>query len=397
MELPTGERASYNFYRVLRSIWRSSGVSRSDLASSHRLDKTTISQIVGELVDQGLVRVMDIDTSIQRPGRKSELLSVDHEWGVVVGIEVRPDGIRACATDMHANVIATHHHRQVVERTTLRDAFFWSLESLQADDRVLGRPLIGVGVGLSGIVNQARQSIVKSIPLNILDPYDFGDQVGSRLSVPVIIDNDANCCAFGELIREDAGRPRNFIFVLLEFRSPPQRSMYGGDIGVGLGLVIDESVYYGETGSAGEFRSIYWHPGYANQLAIPDNEARGILNRPDVLPRLVEELAAHVGLFVNSLDLGAVYVGGDVEPVKDLIVGAFESAISNNWPYEERKPCRVELTSLSDDIVAVGAASMMLEHIFEEPVLPAGLRTRNRLWRSILAAREAAPAGGVAT
>ena len=98
MVLPSGERASYNFYRVLRSVWRSAGVSRSDLAAVHKLDKTTISQIVSELVDQNLVKVLEIDTSTQRPGRKSELLTVDDEWGFVVGIEARPDGVKACAT-----------------------------------------------------------------------------------------------------------------------------------------------------------------------------------------------------------------------------------------------------------------------------------------------------------
>ncbi|MFW5685966.1 MAG: ROK family transcriptional regulator [Spirochaetota bacterium] len=391
MELPTGERASYNFYRVLRSIWRGSGVSRTELAATHKLDKTTISQIVAELIEQGIVGVQEIDTSIQRPGRKSELLTVSDDWGIVAGIELRPDGIRACATDMHANVIAAHHHRQLVERTTLRDAFMNSLEGLQADDRVDGRPLVGVGVGLSGIVNAQLQSIVKSIPLNILDPYDFREQISRHVRVPVLVDNDADCGAWSELVHDGDQRSSNFMFVLIEFRTPPQREHYGGDIGVGFGFVIDGSVYYGGSGAAGEFRSLYWHPGYRNQLAVPDAEAHDVLDKPDVLPRVIEELASHVGVFANVLDLGAVYVGGDVSTIKDLVLGSFYSAIQNNWPYDEERDCVVELASLEDDIVAVGAASMVLEHIFQEPVLPAGLRARNRVWQTILSARAAAP------
>ena len=389
MVLPSGERASYNFYRVLRSVWRSAGVSRSDLAAVHKLDKTTISQIVSELVDQNLVKVLEIDTSTQRPGRKSELLTVDDEWGFVVGIEARPDGVKACATDMHARVIATHHHRQSVERSSLRDAFFQSLEGIQADDRVSGRPLVGVGIGLSGIVNSNTRTIARSIPLNIFDPYDVGDQIARRIPVPVVVDNDANCGAWGELVHVSDDRPENFVFVLTEFRSPPQRQLYVGDIGLGLGIVIGGAVYYGTTGAAGEFRSVYWHPGYTNQFAIPDNEARDILNRPDALPRFVEELAAHVALLVNVLDLGAVYLGGDIATIGDYLRGAIISAIDNNWPYDEKKGCSVELASLDADIVAVGAAAMVLEQIFGEPVLPAGLRARNNAWNSILKSRQA--------
>lgn len=170
--------------------------------------------------------------------------------------------------------------------------------------------------------------------------------------------------------------------------------MYGGDIGLGLGFVIDGSVYYGGSGSAGEFRSIYWHPGYRNQFAIPDTEAHDVLHRPDALPRLVEELASHVGLLANTLDLEVVYVGGDVAPIKDLLMGAISTAIQNNWPYDEERECRVELATLDEDIVAVGAAANVLEQIFGEPILAEGLRERNQIWKSIVAARTAMPLFG---
>lgn len=387
MDVPNGEKASYNFFRVLRSIWRSQGISRNELAAAHGLDKTTVSQIVGELVERGVVRVADVDTSNVRPGRRSEILTVDERWGMVAGIEIRPDGVNASAVDLCGTVLATHHHRQLIERSNLREALLHSLEGLLADDRVIDRPLVGVGVGATGVVARRDRTIVRSLPLNIADPYDFGHQVARHLPVPVILDNDANCCAWGELVY-DAGRaPRNFLFLLLEFRTGPARSMYGGDIGMGLGFVIDGSVYYGETGSAGEFRSVFWHPGFTNQFAIPDVEAVDVLNRPDVLPRLVEEIAKHVALLVNTLNLGRVYIGGDVGSIQDLLVGTIQSAIASNWPYDDRVECGVELATHAQDIVAVGAAAMVLEHIFEEPVLPLGLRERNGLWQQILAQR----------
>lgn len=387
MELPTTERASHNYYRVMRSIWRSDGISRTDLATIHKLDKTTISQIVGALTDEGLVRVVDLDTSMQGPGRKSELLKVDDAWGTVVGIDIRPDGVNVVATDMHGRVIAAHHHRQVTERTLLRDVFHRSIESLRADDRVQGRPIVGAGVGVSGIVDAGGQRIVRSIPLNILDPYDFNWEIARHSAIPVIVDNDANCCAWGELVRAEQSNTRDFLYVLIEFRRPPNRHMYGGDIGMGLGLVLDGSVYYGATGAAGEFRSIYWHPGYSNQFAIPDSEAQKVLDHPEVLPRLIEEMAAHVGLFANVLDLEVVYVGGDIAPISDFIVGSFQTAIQNNWPYDEEKGCRVELSRVDSDIVAVGAAAMVLERMFREPLLQTEIGERNATWRAIFAAK----------
>lgn len=390
MDVPSGEKASYNFYRVLRSIWKGPGISRTDLASTHGIDKTTVSQIVSELSDVGIVRVMDLDTTTVRPGRKSELLAVDGCWGMVAGIEIRPDGINVVGTDMHGGIIAAHRHTLVVERSNLKDAFFQSLEALQADDRCTGRPFVGVGVGVSGIVHRDEGVIVHSIPLNIDDPYDFYYQVSRHLTVPVVVDNDANCCAWGEAVYSKDGAARNFLFVLLEFRSERDSHAYGGDIALGLGFVFDGRVYYGTDGSAGEFRSLYWHQGYRNQFAIPDEEAGAILSRADAVRRLVDEVAQHVALFVNTLNLKAVYVGGDVGPIQDLLLGTIRSAIATNWPYDEPVECGVEVASHARDTVAVGAAAMVLEHIFGDPSFPDGLQHQNAIWRSVLSARSKA-------
>ncbi len=391
----TGEKGSYNFYRVLRSVWRSRGISRTELAARHHLDKTTVSQIVGQLVDHGIVCVSELDTSNVGPGRRSEILTVNDKFGIVAGVEIRPDGIHASAVDMSCAVHATQYHRRLVERINLHEAVLESIERLLADERVSGCPLVGVGVGATGIVARHDRLIVRSLPLNISSPYDFGSLVARHLSVPVILDNDANCCAWGELVYDAERAPRNYLFLLLEFRSGPSRSIYGGDIGMGLGFVIDGSVYYGETGSAGEFRSLFWHPGFTNQFALPDSDAVDILSRPDELARLIHEIAKHVALLVNTLNLRRVYVGGDVAGIHGLLIGAIRSAIEGNWPYDDPVDCDVELATHAQDIVAIGAAAMVLEHIFEEPVLRADLGARNRLWRQILAQRAEAHAPAI--
>jgi predicted NBD/HSP70 family sugar kinase len=388
LDIKSGEKSSYNFFRVLRTIWQKSGTSRTELSQMHDLDKSTVSQIVSQFIDSGLVRVANLDSSNTRPGRRAELLEINDEWGCVAGIEIRPDGISSCATGMHGRVIATHHHRQPVERDNLQDSVMRCFESLHADDRVSGRPIACVGVGISGIVRREDAVILHSIALNIQEPLDFDAVIGRHLPVPVIIDNDANCCAWGETVYDRATPPENSLFVLLEFRDGPDRALYGGDIGLGLSFVFNGSVYYGEGGSAGEFRSVFWRPGCSNQFAIPDADAAGILAKPEPLERLITELAQHIALFVNTLNLKKVYVGGDAGPIRDLTIGTINRAIQNNWPYAEPVECAVELATYDTNMVAIGAAAMALEHIFEEPVLPKGLRNRNAIWAHIMRGRQ---------
>ncbi|MFW5783371.1 MAG: ROK family transcriptional regulator [Spirochaetota bacterium] len=388
MAIRSTEKSSYNFFRVLRSIWQHEGISRTELGHIHGLDKATVSTIVSELVDIGVVMVADVDTTAAGPGRRREILQINERWGYVAGIELRPDGVTSCAADLHGRIIASHRHHQRVERATLRETFFNCLESLKADDRVVDMPLLGVGVGLGGIVRREDAVIVHSIPLDIHEPFDFQSEIGRRLTVPLVIDNDANCAAWSEILL-DRESPKNSLFVLLEFRNGPETLLYGGGVGLGLGFVLNGSVYYGEDESAGEFRSIYWHPGYSSQFGFTNEEAIDVANKPDSLDHLIRELAQHIALFVNTLNLKKVYIGGDAAEIGDSIVEAIQRAIRANWPYDEPIGCAIQIASTKSDTAAVGAAAMILERLFEEPLLPAGLKDRNHVWSQILRGRKA--------
>ncbi len=250
-----------------------------------------------------------------------------------------------------------------------------------------GRPLVGVGVGVGGIVRRYESTIVHSIPLNISTPVSFDKLIEGLVTVPVLVENDAKCCAWRELVFDRTNAPRNSLFVLLELRKGPASATYGGGVGLGLGFVINGTVYYGENGSAGEFRSIDWTPKYSSQFSIRDADVIDISEKAQAMDAMIEQLARHLALFVNTLNLKKIYIGGDAGEFGPRIVETVRTAIQNNWPYSEPVDCAVQLAVSDAETVAVGAAAMVLERIFEEPILPSGLRDRNHIWTQIIRAR----------
>ena len=84
--------------------------------------------------------------------------------------------------------------------------------------RKVGLPLIGVGVGMAGIINPDTGLIEQSTTLNIEHETRFYDEIVGLLEVPVMIENDANCCCWGELAFRKTERHGSFVFVLGEFR-----------------------------------------------------------------------------------------------------------------------------------------------------------------------------------
>ena len=78
-------------------------LSRAHLATETGLNPSTVSSIIGELIQENLIRETDlIQSSTGRPGR---LLEINPEGGCALGIEINVDYIELVVTDFAANIL----------------------------------------------------------------------------------------------------------------------------------------------------------------------------------------------------------------------------------------------------------------------------------------------------
>lgn len=121
---------------------------------------------------------------------------------------------------------------------TLIGEIIRQIESLvMSSGRTLSE-LLGIGIGIAGLVNFSKGLVIfaPNLPLeNTPVRKPFSDHFG----LPVFVDNDANVAALGEKYYGAAINVQNFICLTV-------------GTGVGGGIVIDERLYRGATGSAGE-------------------------------------------------------------------------------------------------------------------------------------------------
>ena len=110
---------------------------------------------------------------------------------------------------------------------------------LQADAE-LGAQVAAVGVGLPGLVNNETHRAVMLPNLPDLSSLDLYGELRRMTGLPVVLDNDANAAAYGELL-VGAGRGARTLFYI------------GIGTGIGAGLVVDGRVWRGANGYAGEF------------------------------------------------------------------------------------------------------------------------------------------------
>jgi predicted NBD/HSP70 family sugar kinase len=360
---------------VLQKLWFSKGISRVDISRELGMGKSTVTKIVKSLLKRNLVKAVRGGRSGPSGGRTPTHLMINSQYGHVLGLEIQTDFYKAVAINLLGEVIFSDSE-PIGFADDIVSTFSRVMTSLKEKTSRISLPLIGVGVGVAGIIDIAQGVIEQSNPLNVSEQVRFYDEVKSLLDVPVLIENDANCCCWGELAFRKTERHENFVFVLGELRKGQTVGTEYWGIAVGLGFVLNGKVHYGEGFSAGEFQSILWKDDNHGQFSISDEDSRRITTDPKILAKAIDELSAHIAFLVNTLNLTSVVIGGEIAKYRHQIVTSLEDAIQQNWSYRNKVDCTIEFATLGDMAVAYGAAGMFLERFFSIPEVAEGPRMK---------------------
>ncbi|HEX2394963.1 MAG TPA: ROK family protein, partial [Bacteroidales bacterium] len=130
---------------------------------------------------------------------------------------------------------------QLVEQITK------NIRRLIRDNGFTESDLPGIGIGCAGHIRFRDGVIITTSNLKGYKNYPLRDQLQKNFSIPVILDNDANAQAFGEF-RFGAGKGyESMVFLTIS-------------TGIGAGIIIDNRLYRGLTGTAGEFGHMIVEP-----------------------------------------------------------------------------------------------------------------------------------------
>jgi predicted NBD/HSP70 family sugar kinase/biotin operon repressor len=260
--------------------------SRADLARGSGLSRTTVSSLVSELLEAGLVvETEDRGTPYKGgSGRPPLLVALALRPGGVAGVDIGHGHVRVAVSDRSAQVQA--------EVEMLTDADPHGAATLDiaadlvrraaADAGTTATELLTVGLCVPAPIDR-RSARVDHAILPGWHELAPADELGRRLGVPVIVDNDANCGAMAEH-QHGAGRgASDLLYVKLAS-------------GVGAGIVLGGRLHRGVTGLAGEIGHV---------LAREDGQvcrcgSRGCLETEVSTRRLLDLLAP---LYADELDL----------------------------------------------------------------------------------------------
>jgi predicted NBD/HSP70 family sugar kinase len=228
--------------RVVESLRELGVASRAEIARSTGLSPATVSTLVGQLVETGLV--VDAPQRLSRRsqgGRPPALITLDPAAGVAIGIDFGKRHLAVAVSDLSHEILAERWrtmHEDYDARAGMDGAVKLVDEALARSgtepDRVLG-----VGLGLPGPIHRSTGTVGSSAILPGWTDVRIAEVMSERLALPVHVDNDANLGALAEL-HWGAGQGASTL-VYLKMAT-----------GIGAGLVIGGRLFHGAGGTAGE-------------------------------------------------------------------------------------------------------------------------------------------------
>jgi glucokinase len=160
---------------------------------------------------------------------------------LVLGIDIGGTKIAAGLFDRKGSFlgrsISTSHSCASPDQVV--DAVIKLVSTLLADRSVSHLGIKGAGVGCSGHVNFENGVVLTNSNLPDWDNYPLRDILTRGLGLPIVLDNDANCAAWGEFCFGAGRGSRHMVYVTFS-------------TGCGMGIIIDGKLYRGATGTAGE-------------------------------------------------------------------------------------------------------------------------------------------------
>jgi predicted NBD/HSP70 family sugar kinase len=380
----------HNLSLVLREVSERGPRSRATLALETGLNKSTVSSLVAELTELGLVR----ESGQERPGavgRPAQNVELDPNAPFVLGLEINVDYLAVWAADLAGVVqyrsFETSDNRDRPERVISR----LELLARQALDQpfAAGRRPAAATLAVPGIVDAEGALVVapnlhwEDVPVTRMVSDSFG---------PVNVENEANLGALAELTEGAGCGLSDFVYI-------------SGEIGIGAGIVIGGDLFRGARGFGGEIghltidaygppcacgsrgclerlagqdavlRLAGWDPRVFRAGSRPDwpgamlaDAARqGHPKTLEALSKVGHTLGIAASAAVNLLNPQALLLGGYFASLTDWLREPIEAEFHNRLLAGDGSGCQVLAARLGGEAAVRGAVALSRRQALDDP------------------------------
>ena len=274
---------------ILDTLRKQPSQTRAKLANRTGLTRSAISNLTEELLEADLIREVGYEASTG--GRRGIMLALNPDGGSVIALKFNASSVQCALLNLAGGIIwreltplestdkplVLYICRQMIERALEKNAG--------------ARPQLGIGVAAPGLISAEGDMIYSKFMdwRNVSFRSEWQEQYG----LPVSVDNLVSLAALGESRFGSAANDSHFFYIEIGY-------------GAGAGIVINNQLYQGRHGMAGEV-------GYMQAGAGSDTprDWQELVNIPALL-RVAERVIANgsqTSLNADNLSFGALVEG----------------------------------------------------------------------------------------
>ncbi|WP_203322761.1 ROK family transcriptional regulator [Pseudoxanthomonas beigongshangi] len=360
--------------RVLDLLRYRGPMSRAELSRESDLAPPTLSRLIQQLLDRGLVIESEKVRDGQR-GKPAQLVRLNPRGAFAAGIAVQSEYLEGCIVDMEGGVCASARlPLPTLAPDQVGAAASRMLGQLIAEAGIDTSRLIGAGVSMPGVALGAYGSGTRpegnnDLPDEFEDwkPLDLQAFFAGVLELPCWLENSSKAVALAEMYYGEGQRLGSFAVMHIAY-------------GFGGGLILDRRPFRGARGHAGEFGGLFPYSSIrpsgrdllaylGERIARPPRHVRDVVIE-DIPEHLLHGWAERVypcmhdlcRFLTVALDLDGIVLHGLIpEKLLHLLADLLRQRVPQTLPPELVMP-RVVVSPLSASSLSVGAASLPLHY-----------------------------------
>lgn len=350
---------------------------RIELSRRTGLAKTTVTNIVAEFLEKGIVKECEEELT-EVCGRNPIILKIADQAPRIIGLLVFRTNIQAvlCSLDMEILHTETIEYENLTGEKLIQDAFTLVDRMLEREKNILG-----IGIASIGPVDLKDGVILNPPRFYGVQHVHIREALRERYDLPVYMDHDNNCAALTEKLFGVGKNLQDFLFL-------------GISNGIGSGLVCGGEVFHSHRGLATELghvsidcRGIPCSCGnrgclelYASSYVVREKlkEITGVdrsyaeyfqmQDRPEVaavLDEMIQDISVAVVSMINMLQPEMIVLGYDGLDWTDCYVKKLETMINERKIDREGYVIPVKKAQYGKQAQLIGAAALVAKRYFD--------------------------------
>ena len=359
---------------VAYTLWRNSPISRTGLAKKTGLNKATITNIIADLTEGGMVKCCG---ALQgNVGRAQNLIMFNEEYGMCGSIIIRPNTIFLAVGNLRAKILWSQELHfsvselptEVIKRTA--ECLDGGIKSCKSKS---GR-LIGIGVGTASLLRHDDDMLyaIHSIDWHNISVLDY---LRHYFNVPILADTVSNCSAIGERYFGIAEDVSDMIYLSVGY-------------GIGAGIVVNGKQCRGSEGFAGDVGHMVIDPNgpqcpcgkkgcwevMASSIAaeesfksLAEKAESGDPAAISMLNKIGCNLGIGISNLINVLNPQLVVLGGEVVHAGKWVMNPCRSTVQERaWPWVVEHT-KIDFSGVTGEYAAsvVGTMTKVIEYFLD--------------------------------